>query len=146
MTTKGNLILIVDDEPDMCWVLEHTLNKRGFVTRKALSGQEALDLLDRHHFDCAFLDAKLTDMDGLELARRIRKSSPNIRIMMVSGYYYPDDVSIQKAISQGLIIDFISKPFLQEEILRILETWTETFLLEARQGIESLPHDMEIIP
>ena len=122
MTDPGELILIVDDEPDMCWALEHLLNKQGYVTRKALTAMEALKLMERHRFACAFLDAKLPDMDGLELARRIRERAPDMRILMVSGYFYRDDVSIQEAIAQGVIIDLISKPFLQEEILRILKT------------------------
>ena len=122
MTDQNNLILIVDDEPDMCWALEHLLRNHGQITQKALSAREALNLMEQHHFTWAFLDAKLPDMDGLELARRIRKSAPDTRIIMVSGYFYRDDVSIQEAIAQGLIIDFISKPFLQEEILRVLKT------------------------
>ena len=122
MTDPGELILIVDDEPDMCWALEHILNQQGYVTRKALSAQEALKLMEEHQFACAFLDAKLPDMDGLELAQHIRKRVPGIRILMVSGYFYRDDVSIQEAIAQGVIIDLISKPFLQKEILRVLKT------------------------
>ena len=122
MTEPGELILIVDDEPDMCWALEYLLNKRGYITRKALSAQEALKLMEEHRFACAFLDAKLPDMDGLELARRIRERAPDMRLLMVSGYFYRDDISIQEAISQELIVDFISKPFLQAEILRVLET------------------------
>jgi len=122
MTEPGELILIVDDEPDMCWALEHLLNKQGYVTRNALTALEALTLMERHRFACAFLDAKLPDMDGLELARRIRERAPDMRLLMVSGYFYRDDVSIQEAIAQGVIIDFISKPFLQEEILRVLKT------------------------
>jgi CheY-like chemotaxis protein len=122
MTHQNNLILIVDDEPDMCWALEYILNKRGYVTRKALSAQEALNLMAQHRFACAFLDAKLPDMDGLELARCIRLIAPDMRILMVSGYFYRDDVSIQEAVARGVIIDLISKPFLQAEILRALET------------------------
>jgi YesN/AraC family two-component response regulator len=61
-------------------------------------------------------------MDGLELARCIRLIAPDMRLLMVSGYFYRDDISIQEAIAQGVIIDFISKPFLQEEILRVLHT------------------------
>jgi CheY-like chemotaxis protein len=122
MIDPGELILIVDDEPDMCWALEHLLNKRGYATRKALTAMEALELMEQHRFACAFLDAKLPDMDGLELARCIRERAPDMRILMVSGYFYRDDVSIQEAIAQGVIIDLISKPFLQEEILRILKT------------------------
>ncbi len=120
--TKPRLILIVDDEPDMCWALEHVLHRQGLVTRKALSAGEALSLLARHRFAGVFLDAKLPDMDGLELARQIAARAPGTQIMMVSGYFYRDDVSIQEAICQGLIRGFISKPFLQAEILEALGT------------------------
>jgi CheY-like chemotaxis protein len=60
-------------------------------------------------------------MDGLELARRIKEIAQGICIVMVSGYYYQDDDSIQDAISRGLIEVFINKPFLQEEILKALQ-------------------------
>jgi two-component system, OmpR family, response regulator len=122
MTEDSGLILIVDDEPDMCWALEHTLSIQGLATRKAQSAQEALDLLAQHHFAYAFLDAKLPDMDGLELSRRLLEIAPGTRIVMVSGYFYRDDLSIQEAISQGLIRGFISKPFLREEILKALKS------------------------
>jgi len=121
MGDDSEQILIVDDEPDMCWALEHILINQGVSIRKALSAQEALHLIERQRFSRAFLDAKLPDMDGLELARRILEIAPDIRIMMVSGYFYRDDVFIQDAISQGLIRGFISKPFLQEEILKALK-------------------------
>jgi CheY-like chemotaxis protein len=121
MTEASGVILIVDDEPDMCWVLEHVLASRGLVTRKALGAQEALSLLEQQRFAWVFLDAKLPDMDGLELARGIRELAPGTPIIMVSGYFYRDDLAIQEAISQGLIRDFISKPFLQEEILHVLK-------------------------
>ena len=121
MNDPGKLILIVDDEPDMCWALEHLLNKQGFVTRKGLSAQEGLNLMAQHQFTYAFLDAKLPDMDGLELARRIKEIAPDLHIVMVSGFYYQDDDSIQEAISRGLIEVFINKPFLQEEILKALQ-------------------------
>jgi DNA-binding NtrC family response regulator len=122
MSEGNEQILIVDDEPDMCWALEHLLNTQGFVTRKALSAQDALRLMEQHRFGRALLDAKLPDMDGLELARRLLEIAPEIRIMMVSGYFYRDDVAIQDAISQGLCCGFISKPFLREEILKFLNS------------------------
>jgi len=122
VTDNSNLILIVDDEPDMCWALEHLFNNQGLVTKKALSAREALNLMAQHRFACAFLDVKLPDMDGLELARRILEIAPAIRIIMVSGYFFQDDVSIQDAVAQGLITNFISKPFRHGEILRVLKT------------------------
>ena len=121
MSEQSDLILIVDDEPDMCWALEHLLNSQGLATRRALSAREALHLMQQDRFSRVFLDAKLPDMDGLDLARRILEIAPGTRIIMVSGYFYRNDVSIQEAVSQGLIHGFISKPFLQEEILKALK-------------------------
>jgi two-component system, OmpR family, response regulator len=121
MTDPGRLVLIVDDEPDMCWALEHLLNKQGFATCKGLSAQAGLNLMAQHRFAFAFLDAKLPDMEGLELARCIKEIDHRICIIMVSGYYYSDDDSIQEAISRGLIESFINKPFLLEDILKALD-------------------------
>ncbi len=120
MSEQSDLILIVDDEPDMCWALEHLLHSQGLATRRGLSAREALELMQQERFSRVFLDAKLPDMDGLELARRILEIAPATRVIMVSGYFYRNDVSIQEAVSQGLIHGFISKPFLQEEILKVL--------------------------
>jgi len=114
----ARLLLIVDDEPDMCWALEHILNKNGFDTKKALSGIKALDLMKQHRFFLAFVDVKLPDVDGLDLARQMRELEPSMAVVLVSGYFYRDDVAIQQALSQGLINSFISKPFQQEEILK----------------------------
>jgi CheY-like chemotaxis protein len=124
MGNKGEKFLIVDDEPDMCWALEHILEKNGFLTKKALSGSEALSLIESERFRLIFLDAKLPDIDGLELARQIRKIDPDIRIIIVSGYFYKDDMVIQKALEEGLIYGFIGKPFFHDEILKAVKTPT----------------------
>lgn len=122
MEARKALFLIVDDEPDMCWALEHLLKKTGLCPKIARSGQEALQLLRHHHFSLAFLDAKLSDIDGLELARKIHGIDRDMHIVMVSGFYYRDDSVIQQALTEGLICGFISKPYLHEEILRTIET------------------------
>jgi DNA-binding NtrC family response regulator len=112
------ICLIVDDEPDTCWALEHVLRKGGLETRRAMRAEQALREIRESHCVVALLDAKLPDMDGLELARRIRAGDPAICLIVVSGYFYQDDAAIQEAKAQGVIQDFIGKPFLHEEILR----------------------------
>jgi DNA-binding NtrC family response regulator len=122
MRDETSMFLIVDDEPDMCWALQHILKTAGFCSQSALSGHDALDLIRQHQYALAFLDAKLPDMDGLQLAKEIHELAPNTRVVMVSGYFYQDDVTIQKAIQENLIMGFISKPFLNEEIINLIET------------------------
>jgi DNA-binding NtrC family response regulator len=122
MRDETFMFLIVDDEPDMCWALQHILKTAGFCSQSALSGLDALDLIRQHQYALAFVDAKLPDMDGLQLAKEIYELAPTTHVVMVSGYFYQDDVTIQKAIQENLITGFISKPFLNDEIIRIIET------------------------
>jgi len=121
MKEKGETFLIVDDEPDMCWALEHILKKHGVATKRALSGQEALTLARSRRFHLALVDAKLPDMEGIELARRIREVDPSIRIVMISGYFYREDEAVQQALSERLICAFVGKPFLHSEIGKAIE-------------------------
>jgi len=114
------ICLIVDDEPDTCWALEHVLRKQGLRTRHALSAEQALREVQERPYALALLDAKLPDMDGLELARRIRIIDPAISMIVVSGYFYQDAPSIQEAQATKLIQDFVAKPFQHEEIRRVV--------------------------
>jgi DNA-binding NtrC family response regulator len=118
---EKDVFLIVDDEPDMCWALQHVLKGKGLLSKTALSGHEALALMREHRFHCIFLDAKLPDIDGLELAKLFKEVDPNIRIVLVSGYFYKDDTAVENALSQGLIIWFIGKPFSHHEIRKAID-------------------------
>ena len=110
------ICLIVDDEPDTCWALEHVLRKQGLGASRALSAEQALRAVEQRSYALALLDAKLPDMDGLELARRIRAIDPGVSIIVVSGYFYQDAPAIQEAQASGLIQGFVGKPFLHEQI------------------------------
>lgn len=121
MKDKNKLFLIIDDEPDMCWALENILKKNGFLSKKALNAQEALTLIESDRFRVAFLDAKLPDMEGLDLAKELLNIDPAIHIVMISGYFYQDDDAVQKAVAEGLIKGFIGKPFDHDEILKAIE-------------------------
>lgn len=116
-------VLIIDDEPDMCWALEGLLSVSGFASTTALNGHEALERIRSEHFSLVFLDAKLPDVEGLELAKQIRILNPSVHIVMISGYFYKDDISVQEALSGGLICGFIAKPFLHEDIFRTIDTF-----------------------
>lgn len=116
---SGAVVLIVDDELDICWALGQVLKESGIVSVTATSGQEALLLARRQRFDLAFIDAKLPDAEWHELARLIREANPGIPIVLVSGYFYGDDSEVLQASRQGVINGFLSKPFLHEEVRTI---------------------------
>ncbi len=77
--------------------------------------------MESNCFRAAFLDAKLPDIEGLDLARRLRDIDPVIHIVMISGYFYRDDNDVQNALAEGLIKGFIGKPFDHDEILKAIK-------------------------
>ena len=114
-------ILIVDDEPDMGWALENILKIKGYSTQVVTSGTEAIELLRQRPFKLVFIDARLPDIDGLELSRLIKKKYPEVSLVLISGYFYSDDSVIKEALIEGLYASFIGKPFEMEEVYKAAE-------------------------
>ena len=123
MMVQPLTVLVVDDEPDVCWVLELILRRNGFAVATAASGEEALRWLRETELAChlILLDAKLSDIDGVELASRIRlETACTAPVILVSGYFYKDDSVVQHSLRVGLIASFVTKPFRHDEILHAI--------------------------
>ncbi|MBU4121901.1 MAG: response regulator [Proteobacteria bacterium] len=120
MNEKQAPILVVDDEPEMCWILENIIRRTGFTCMTALNAGEAMALTKSNKFGMAFLDAKLPDIDGLDLARKLRKTNAHLPIVIVSGYFYQDDPTIEGVLQEGLINAFVGKPFDHDEIVSVI--------------------------
>ncbi len=116
MKQKSPHILIVDDEPDICWALENILRPAGYAVTTTTRGAEALQLLARERYAVAFVDAKIPDLDGLELVGLIHQQSPHTAVVLISGYYYQEDRAINEGLEKNLFVGFISKPFDLEEV------------------------------
>jgi DNA-binding NtrC family response regulator len=108
--------LVVDDDQDMCWVLEAALSRIGWTAVTANSAQEALGLVSGDAFPIAFVDARLPDMDGFRLSARFRIIRPGMSIILISGYFLGDDVDILDAMRASTIDGFLAKPFQIEAI------------------------------
>lgn len=114
-------ILIVDDEPDMCWIISQLVQSQGFNVVTAYTGEDACLKLAKGRFSTVFLDAKLPDMDGFDVAKYaslLKKDKPSV--VLVSGYYYQDDPVIHQAVADGIICYFLAKPFTNKEFINIL--------------------------
>jgi DNA-binding NtrC family response regulator len=112
---NGN-ILIVDDEPDICWAIRHILEKRGLSCRHSLTANGAIELMKGERFRMAFLDITLPDMQGLELARRLKAMDPSLNIVIVTGYMPPDQDGAPSP-GDGLYHRCIYKPFLNQNVI-----------------------------
>jgi DNA-binding NtrC family response regulator len=104
-------VLVVDDDLDMCWVLEVALASLGCAVTTVNSARSAISSVAEHSFPIAFVDARLPDMDGLRLIEELRRLRPVMRIIMISGYYLEDDTRISSAVRAGEIDGFLAKPF-----------------------------------
>lgn len=109
-------ILVIDDDPDMLWVLNKMLSYAGYNVTTALHARDALDCLRQHSFALALIDMKLPNMDGLQLAAALQAIDPALAIIMISGYYYAEDPEIEEKLNQNLCAGFIAKPFGVEDV------------------------------
>jgi two-component system KDP operon response regulator KdpE len=106
-------VLVVDDEPQLARMLRMQLTPRGYLVTHAPSGQEGLVVLEQSEPDVVLLDLGLPDIDGIEVARRIREwSSVPIIFLTVRD----DEMSKVSALDAGGD-DYVTKPFGTPELL-----------------------------
>jgi DNA-binding response OmpR family regulator len=101
------IILIVDDEPEVCGFLKEFLEMKGYAVLTALSGAEALQCVQEQPPDLMLLDIKMQGMDGLETLRRIRALNRTLSVIMLSGI--SDEEIAQQTIREGAQ-DYLVKP------------------------------------
>jgi CheY-like chemotaxis protein len=85
-TSSGAKILLVDDNANGLSARQAVLEELGHRITTASSGAEALELFSRQKFDLVVTDFRMPKMDGLELIVRLRKSAPEIPIILISGF------------------------------------------------------------
>jgi two-component system KDP operon response regulator KdpE len=113
MDSKGDIVLVVEDEPAMKRVLTASLKARGYRVVYAPTGQDALDRSAAEDPAVVILDLGLPDLDGIEVCRRMREwTSAPILVVTADG---AEDRKI-KALDEGAD-DYITKPFSMPELL-----------------------------
>ena len=117
-------MLIVDDEHDMRTGLQRVIGRKLPDINVTICGNglDALNALQEKSFALALLDIKMEGMDGLELLAELRMCDPWMTIIMMTGYGTIE--TAVKAIRAGAY-DFISKPFDNETLLRVVQKGLE---------------------
>jgi len=106
-------ILVVDDEPEIVRLVRDYLENAGFAVIGAADGAEALRAARRHHPDLVVLDLNLPGLDGLDVARSLRRERETPIIMLTARTEEVDRVA-------GLELgadDYVTKPFSPREIV-----------------------------
>ena len=121
-------ILLVDDNGSILLTLAIALRRRGHVVTVAVTGDEALQLLKRHHFEVLISDVRMPGMSGIELASQAQQLHHPPHIILTSAY------STIEARS-GLAEAFLSKPIDIVQLDALLCDITDRELLESQKAM-----------
>ena len=124
MTAKH--VLIIDDEPDICELIEITLSRMGLNSRSAKNLSDALQLVDNEHFDLCLTDMRLPDGDGIEMVRYVQQKHPEIPIAVITAH---GNMELAVNALKAGAFDFVSKP-VDIQILRNLVSSATTLSTE----------------
>jgi two-component system response regulator AtoC len=110
-------ILVVDDEASMRDVLGKILSAEGYLVTQAGNGREALKALEKGRFDFILCDIRMPVMDGLEMLREMTARKIPGTVVMMSAFG-----SVETAVEAMKLgaYDYVSKPFMSDEILLTL--------------------------
>jgi len=139
MSDKNSIaILLVDDEEINVQNVGHFLEHQGFFVKTAISGNEALNLLNQSHFDLVITDLKMGDIDGVQVMKTAKELHPEIEVIIVTGYATVN--SAVDAMAQGAFY-YLPKPIKLKELHALVLRATEKTLL--RREVSRLKQRIE---
>lgn len=107
-------ILCVDDEEVILDSFRKILVLDGYSVDTVETGQEALGLIQKHHYDFVFTDLKMPQMDGVEVTKAVKHLRPDIDVIIITGY-----ASVETAVETMKYgaMDYVQKPFTEDELI-----------------------------
>ncbi|MGF1586515.1 MAG: sigma-54-dependent transcriptional regulator [Bacteroidales bacterium] len=111
-------ILIIDNDKQICDLLENYLKRHGFETSVAFSGNIALKKSAEDHFDIILCEFTLPDSDGMKILSWVRKNSPETCLIIMTAYA---NVRVAVKMIKAGAFDYVAKPVHPEEILKIVQ-------------------------
>jgi len=119
LITMAKNILIVDDDPTVSSIFEFILQQVGYSALSATNGEDCLKIVEKTpSLNLVFLDAKMPGLSGIETLKRLQKSTPNLRVIMMSNY--TESSKLEDVYDLGAF-GIIYKPFDVEEVLTIIK-------------------------
>ena len=111
---KSIRILLAEDDSNLGNLLKNYLTVKNYETDLFINGIDALEAFMKDHFDICILDIMMPEMDGLTLAREIRRNKPEIPVIFLTAKSQKEDII--EGFRSGAD-DYITKPFSMEELL-----------------------------
>jgi two-component system, NtrC family, response regulator AtoC len=130
-------LLLVDDEPEVCWIVSRVLGEAGYEVTTADTARAGLEAFEAKRPDVVLLDLRLPDGDGLDVMQRIRELDESVVVVMLTGYGTVE--SAVRAMKLGAF-DYLIKPMHLEEVRLIVDKALETRRLVAE--VQTLRADL----
>jgi len=107
-------ILVVDDEPALCELVQRYFSQEGYECFTSFSGEEALGLMQRNHFDMVVTDIMMPGMSGIDLLIIIKSLYPDVAVLMISAV---EDVRTSSQAVELGAYGYVLKPFSKGQLL-----------------------------
>ena len=125
-------ILVVDDEKSMRDFLSIVLKKEGYAVTTADDGEMASRLVQKEIFDLVLTDVKMPKMNGLQVLRTVKETSPDTIVVMITAFASTETAI--EAMKEGAY-DYLTKPFQIEEVRLIIQNALEKKRLRAENQL-----------
>ena len=119
MSPSEARILVVDDEPDIRQSLAAMLQKKGFASDPAGSGEEAISRFESDPYDVVITDIRMPGMSGLDLMRRVKERMPDTIVLLMTAHASLDTAI--EAVREGAS-DYLTKPIRLENVIHKIRT------------------------
>ena len=115
-------ILIIDDDLDMCLLLNRFLSRNGYEIEEAHDGEHGIEKFKQGEYDLVICDYWLGDIEGKEVLEEIRAHDPNAIVLITTGC---SDIKVAIGVIKSGAYDYMTKPLVPAEILNVLESATK---------------------
>lgn len=143
LNAAGNTLLLVDDEPSILSALKRILKREGYTVFTAGSGQEGLEQLASHPIGVVISDSRMPVMSGNEFLDKVRDIHPETVRIMLSGY--TDLQAVTDAVNQGELYKFLTKPWEDEDLLKIIRDAFRHYEIRRRRFVMGYEYGAEAV-
>lgn len=121
---SSQTILVVEDNPDNMYVLDHLLTRKGYTVRQATRGDEAIAQIERYRPALVLMDMQMPGMDGYSVVRELRQrpDMATLPVIAVTASSMPGD---REQTLQAGCTDYIAKPISPRDLLSLVEQYLE---------------------
>lgn len=118
-------ILVIDDEPSVCRVIEAVLTAAGYTVTTASDGRAGVEAAEKQTFSAAIVDLCMPNLNGIDTIREFRTIAPNMKLIAMSGLMSSSEGNAAPDFL-GMAINLagipkLSKPFRRVELLDVVE-------------------------